>query len=529
MMHPSSERVKEIVKVFTKYGISYILDKKNKEDKKSPANLRKAFEELGPTFIKIGQILSTRADLIGEEYIKELSKLQDNAIIEDFESFEQVFRMEFSKELLESFLYINKTPIAAASIAQVYIGVLKDGKEVVIKIQRPNIKERMLMDLDILINLSEKYSNFFKDMVVNPKDTLLEIKKSTINELNFIDEANNIKKFRELNKERKYIYAPYVVEEFSGEKVLTLESIKGFKINDIKAIEDGGYNREDIARKLAVSYFKQVVEDGFFHADPHPGNILLSDEKICFIDFGMVGVLSNEFISRLNSVIIGVVTEDIDIMVDFILYVGIQTGTVKRDLLYEDVEYLYNKYFSVSIKNIKLSIVLEELMEVAKNNNLKLPSEFTMLIRSIIILEGIIADLSPDVNIVSLVISYVKENSKSYLFNNINLEELIIKGYKISRIPEKLVELTNTLTRGRAKINLKIDNNKYMDEFNKMINRLSFSLVIAGMIVGSSIIMNANTGPKLYGISIIGLVGYLVSAVLGLWLLISIIRSGSLK
>ena len=152
-----------------------------------------------------------------------------------------------------------------------------------------------------------------------------------------------------------------------------------------------------------------------------------------------------------------------------------------------------------------------------------------MLIRSMIILEGIIAELSPDVNIISLVISYVKDNSKNYLFNNISMEDLFIKWYKVSKIPEKLVELTNTFTKGRAKVNLKIDNNKYMDEFNKMINRLSFSLIIAGMIVGSSIIINSNPGPKIHGVSIIGLVGYLVSAILGLWLLISIIMSGSLK
>lgn len=527
MIYTSRERVKEIIKVFTKYGLNYVLNKK--KDKKSPENLRKAFEELGPTFIKIGQILSTRTDLIGEEYIKELSKLQDDTIIEPFEEFEKVFREEFSTNILESFLFINKEPIASASISQVYQGVLKDGREVVIKIQRPNIKKRMYMDLDILISLSEKYSNVFKESVVNIKETLIEIKKSTVNELNFMLEADNIRKFKELNKNRRYIYAPYIVSEFSGEKVLTLENINGFKINDIKSIHECGYNIEVISKELAVSYFKQVVEDGFFHADPHPGNILISNDKICFIDFGMVGELSKEFISRLNNAIIGLVIEDIDTIVDFILYVGIQTGNVNRELLYEDVEYLYNKYFTVSIKNIKLSIILEEVMEVAKKNNLKLPSEFTMLIRSMVILEGIIAELSPDINIISLVVSYVRENSKNYLFNNLSPEGIFVKSYKIAKIPEKLVELTNALIKGRAKVNLKIDNNKYMDEFNKMINRLAFSLIIAGMIIGSSIIINSNPGPKIHGVSIIGLIGYIVSAILGLWLLISIIRSGSLK
>ena len=372
MVYTSGERVKEIVRIFTKYGLSYIVDKKNKKDKKSPANLRKAFEELGPTFIKIGQILSTRADLIGEEYIKELSKLQDRAAIEEFSEFEEIFRDEFSKELIDSFLYINKDPIASASIAQVYLGVLKDGREVVIKIQRPNIKERMYIDLDILIGLSEKYDHIFKESVVNIKDTLMEIRKSTVNELDFILEANNIKRFRKLNQGSDYIYAPYIVDELSGEKVLTLENINGFKINDIKAIDEYGYDRDKLAKELAISYFKQVMEDGFFHADPHPGNILINNGKICFIDFGMIGELSNEFISRLNNVIIGLVIEDIDIVVDFILYVGIQTGTVKREQLYEDVEYLYNKINDCSngrwIRNINEKIIKNLSIRVSREN-----------------------------------------------------------------------------------------------------------------------------------------------------------------
>ena len=529
MEYTSSKRVKEVIKVFSKYGLNYILDIKNKKDKKSPSNLRKAFEELGPTFIKIGQILSTRPDLLKEEYIEEFSKLQNMATEESFEEFNQVFYEEFSNNLKDVFLYINEKPIASASIAQVYSGVLKDGREVVIKIQRPNIKEKMYTDLNILINLCDKYEDIFKNYIINPKEILQEIKRSTEEELNFILEAENIKKFKELNEKRKCIYAPYVVDELTAQKVLTLQNIKGFKINDIYLIKKYGYDCEDIAKKLAVSYFKQVVDDGFFHADPHPGNLLISDGKICFIDFGMVGMLSDNFKSRLHNVIIGLAIEDIDIIVDFILYVGIQTDSVKREVLYDDVEYLFNKYLSIPLKNIKLSLLLQEVMAVAKRNNLQMPSEFTMLVRSMIILEGIISDLSPSVNIVSLVISYVKENSKNYLFNNINYEEMLIKAYKVAKLPEKIVEVINMFIRGRAKVNLKIDNNTYMNEFNKMINRLSFSLIIAGMVVGSSIIINSNPGPKMYGISIIGLAGYSVSAILGLWLLISIIRSGSLK
>ena len=374
-----------------------------------------------------------------------------------------------------------------------------------------------------------------QDIAVVDLDKVIdELSTSLLSEVNTLEEAKNGEEFYTLNNGDGPILVPKVYMKYCAPKILVNEAMEGksiryrFKQSNDNDQEATTVNHE-IATTLVNNFLKQVFVDHYFHADPHPGNILINNGKICFIDFGMIGELSNEFISRLNNVIIGLVIEDIDIVVDFILYVGIQTGTVKREQLYEDVEYLYNKYFTISIKNIKLSIILEEVMDVAKKNNLRLPSEFTMLIRCMIILEGIIAELSPDVNIISLVISYVKDNSKKYLFNNISKEDLFIKGYKASKIPEKLVELTNTLTKGRAKVNLKIDNNKYMDEFNKMINRLSFSLIIAGMIVGSSIIINSNPGPKIHGISIIGVVGYIVSAILGLWLLISIIRSGSLK
>ena len=199
----SVNRFKEILKVFTKYGLGYILGKKEDKIKNSPANLRKAFEELGPTFIKIGQILSTRPELVHDDYIVELSKLQD-------EEMSKVFYEEFSKKIEDEFLFIDKKPIASASVAQVYRGVLKDGKDVVIKIQRPNIKEKMDMDFDILLSLSEKISKIFKDSIVNPKEILLEIKLSTERELNFNFEAQNIEKFRELNKDIYCVYAPYV-------------------------------------------------------------------------------------------------------------------------------------------------------------------------------------------------------------------------------------------------------------------------------------------------------------------------------
>ncbi len=530
----SVNRFKEILKVFTNYGLGYLLGTKEDKIKNSPANLRKAFEELGPTFIKIGQILSTRPELVNEEYIAELSKLQDNVPAEDFEKMAEVFYKEFSKKIEDEFLFIDKTPIASASIAQAYRGILKSGEDVVIKIQRPNIKEKMEMDFDILLNLSERLSKIFKASIVNPKEILLEIKLATEKELNFNFEAENIKKFKRLNENIKCIYAPYVIKKYTGKKVLTLENIDGFKINDKESIERFGYNKDDIAKKLTISYFKQVLKDGIFHGDPHPGNILIRDGQICFIDFGIVGELSKEKQQELNNAITSLANEDIDKLTDFVMSIGIKSGRVDREILYKDIEYIFRNYYTTSLKNIKISILFQEISAIAKRNNLRLASDFTMLVRTMVIIEGLVTELSPELNLINLVIPYVKEYYKDYFLSQFDINDYLLKGYKVTRdtlnVPSKIVTLSDTFIKGRGKLNISLEDKKdYIDVLNKMINRLSFALVIAGMVVASSLIINKNPEPKVYGISVIGMGGYFISAILGLWLLISIIRSGSLK
>ncbi len=276
------------------------------------------------------------------------------------------------------------------------------------------------------------------------------------------------------------------------------------------------------------------MRDGFFHGDPHPGNILIREGKICFIDFGIVGALSKEKQEELNSAITAVANEDIDKLTDFVMNIGIKNGKTDRELLYKDIEYMFRNYYTTSLKNIKISVLFQEMSDIAKRNNLRISSDFTMLIRTMVMVEGLVAELSPELNIINLVIPYVKGYYKNYFFEQFDVNDYLLKGYKLTRdslnIPSRLISLADTLIRGRTKINIVIeDKDKYIDVLNKMVNRLSFALVIAGMIVGSSLIININPAPRLYGVSIIGLIGYFGSAVLGLWLLISIIKSGSLK
>ncbi|WP_160670322.1 AarF/ABC1/UbiB kinase family protein [Clostridium sp. C8-1-8] len=535
MRKETLKRFREIVKVFAYYGFGYLINTTMKPSaNKSPENLRKAFVELGPTFIKIGQILSTRTDLLPEEYTKELAKLQDDVPWEAFSVIAKVFQEEFNMNIDDVFLYLESVPLASASVAQVHKGVMKDGREVVIKIQRPNIREKMELDISILKRIVKLTKTRFNGMLMDPVEALQEIMDATSKELDFERERDNISRFKILNKSVKCIAVPYVVEEFTSTRVLTMENIQGFKINDIYNIVKEGYDRTDIAKKLALSYCKQIFDDGFFHGDPHPGNLLIRDGKICFIDFGLMGELSESIKESLNDAMMAIALKDIDKVMDFLMEVGVKKGRVDRTVLYDDIDYLLSNYLSTSLKNIRISTLLREVFDIAERNNIQLPTELIILVRGMVILEGVIAEIAPDMNILDVAIPFVKSKNKYFILNKLRSDELALKTYTILRdsikIPSKIVELSDSVIQGRARVNLQIpDLEKTVDHLNKMINRVVFGLIVAGMIIGSSIITGSNVGPKVRDISVIGITGYFASGIFALWLLISIIRSGNLK
>jgi len=533
MLRKSVKRFREIVRVLGSYGFGYIVDSKFNKQNKLPENLRKAFEELGPTFIKIGQILSTRPDLLSSEYITELSKLQDDVPPEDIETIEKVFFDEFGTSTTECFKKFYESPLASASISQVHKAILKDGREVVVKIQRPDIAEKMQLDISILVRIIKLTKARFSDALIDPEEALHEILLMTDLELDFNNEAKNITNFKAFNKDVAFLYVPYVVEELCCTKVLTMERVIGFKVDNIKKLLAFHYDLEDLGKKLAMSYLKQVLEDGFFHGDPHPGNIFICEGKICFIDFGIMGSLSSSLKSTLNDMISSVVLNDINKMISALLSIGIKRGTVNRNKLYEDLDYLLINYLSVSLNNIQVSVMLTEIFDVAKQNNIRLPRDLTLLIRGLVILEGVIASIAPDIKIIDIAIPYVKSNNKFSLLTDLDFNTLLIRSYTFLkdslRLPTKLVELSDSLISGRAKLQLEHKNlNTPINELNKGINRLVFGLIISSMIIGSSTILNSNIGPKIYSISIIGITGFVTAAFMGFWLLISIIKSGKL-
>lgn len=533
MYKNSVQRFRQIVKVLASYGFGYIVDSKFNNEKKSPQNLRKAMEELGATFIKIGQILSTRPDILPDPYIKELSKLQNNVPPETFESVNSVFRNEFHESIEDAFLSFDKRPFASASIAQVHNAVLKDGRKVIVKIQRPEIAEKMRLDIGILSKILKLTKIKFQDVIIDPIEALDEIKSSTEREIDFKNEVHNMEKFKELNKNVAFLYTPYVIHSLSGSKVITMEKIEGFKVDDIHTLKKENYDLKDLGKKLVISYLKQVLQDGFFHGDPHPGNILIKDLKICFIDFGIMGTLSESLRGALDEIITAAAYKDINKVISVIMSIGIRTGHVDRNKLYDDIDYLFESYLNTSLMNIKISQMLEEVFDAAKRNNIRMPKELTLLARGLLIIEGVAAKIDPDIKIIDIAVPYVKNNNKNALLKNLNLDDILLSSLRfskdISSLPKKIADTCDSIVDGRAKFQLKMTNlDKPINELNKMVNRLIFSLIISSMIIGSSFIIHSNVGPKIYDMSIVGITGYLLAAVMGFYLIISIIRSGKL-
>ena len=530
----SRDRFQEIIRVFISYGFGYLIDSKFNNSKKSPINLRMALEELGPTFIKIGQILSTRPDLLPEEYINELIKLQDSAPEESFENIKSVFEESINKKIYDCFLYFSKKPTASASIAQVHEAILNDGRAVIVKIQRPNIYNTMKTDIDIIKKIIKLSKGRIDIDIVDPLAVIEELESTTEKELDFIDESKSIVKFRENNENISPIYAPDVISSLCSEKVLTLEYINGFKINDMKMIEKKGYSNKDIAKKLALSYCKQIFDDGFFHGDPHPGNLLISNGRICFIDFGITGELDEGLKNWLNKAMIAVATGDKNKIVDFILAIGIKRGKVNKGNLYEDVSYLFPTYLNTSLKNIKIAVLLEEMFSIVKNNNIQFPKELAILFRGLVILEGVIAEVDPQLDIISVITSFVKGKNKMLLIKDINEEELVLSAYSFfrdaSRIPSKAVEALSSISDGRAKINFNItDLENSVDHISNMVNRLVGALLISSLIIASSLIISNNVGPIYKGISLMGIAGYIISAIFAIFLLIAVVRDGGFR
>lgn len=520
----TKNRLKEIASVALKYGL--------KNEIRDPKALRLALEELGPSFIKIGQILSTRPDILPMEYIEEFQKLQDDVSPENFSIMREIIEEELRANIDEIFLDFHEKPIASASLSEVYLAKLKSGERVVVKVQRPFVKEKMLYDIQLLKKLSP-FIHFTTKEIVDIKKVIDELSKAAEKELDFFQEMDNIIRFAENNKNVKFIRVPKVYREYCTSKLLVMDYISGTKIHDIEGLKRMGYDLEDIASKIIYNYFKQVFEDGFFHADPHPGNILISNGAISYVDFGLMGNLDLSLRKKLNEFLEGVATKDVHLMAKSILKIGIKKGPIDLDDLYRDINILYNSYIDMAIHDYDLSQILYEILTLCKKNNIAMPHNIVLLAKAVMTLQAVIAKMDDNLTLMEGALPYFKDRIIKEKIGNLDFVEIMTFLYSSLKstlqLSSKLVDFINAGLEGRLKLTFELkDIEENINELNRMVNRLIFGIMITGLLVSSSLVINANVGLKIHGISSIGIVGYLGAGLAGLLLLISIVRSGKL-
>lgn len=545
----SAVRYNQILRVLVKYGfedlVSYLeeekrygwlrklLPRKSREHAAQYtkwAKMRLVCEELGPTFIKFGQILSNRPDLVPFDLVFELEKLQDNVPPMATEDAKEVVETELKDSVQNLFAWFDPTPFASASMAQVHQAISLEGERMALKIQRPGIQDIILEDIKVMYSIADVLERRIPAIQsFDPVGLVKNFEASILKELDFIHEAINVQRFYnnlEMDKGLdQYAHGPKVFQEFTTGKVLAMNLIDGIKIDQIGELEDAGIDKIVIAKRLAISYYKQVFEYGFFHADPHPGNLLvLPNSHICYLDFGMMGSILARDIEVFGQLFLSIINKDIHKIIKVLLKLSNNTTIKNMRSLEYDINEFVEKYYVREIHENEMSTILLELKDIIIEHGLKVPTHFYLFARSLITIEGVIAKLDPDFEQLTIVRPYLlKSVAKKY--DPIKMTKNILNSlYEINKY---MVEFPNDLKNAIAKINsgqIQVDiSHKGIDPMVHSIQRVTkqlvSTLIIVALIIGSSLFIIYKIGTLWSGISSIGIMGLVIAGILTIGLL----------
>ena len=497
--------------------------------------LRLAMEELGPTFIKLGQLLSTRPDVLGKEYIQEFSKLQDKVPAVSLDEVKAQIQRELGQPAEELFAEFSKEPLAAASIAQVHRGRLKSGEEVVFKVRRPGIAKVIETDIDVLMGLAyliEQHVPAFA--LYDPTGLVKEFRRNILREMNFTREGRTVDRFAVNFAASETVYTPKIFWDFSGETVLTMEYVPGIKISDFEALTAQGYDLKEIARRGADAFLKQVLDYGLFHADPHPGNVfILPDQVICMLDYGMVGRLGQDLKDQLIDLLQALLDRDVERIISQLLYSGELADESDLRNLRRDLHDFIEDYYDIVLQDIKVGRLLSDFIDILTHHRIHFPADYMLLAKALVVMEGVGRQLDPNFNMISYMRPYIKRIALERLSpKNISSQAArVVHSYTAlaKNLPQDIKEFLNRLNRNQFKIDLEHRGlEKLVTDLDRSSNRVSFAVVIGSLIVGSSLVMQINKGPMVFGFPVLGLLGYSIAGLLGLWLAVGILRSGRL-
>ena len=530
MQRRTLSRFDEIIKILRKYDFDKVLGQttrnkispfRNEADNKEllkedfPIRLRLMLQELGTTFIKFGQLLASRPDLVGEKISEELSQLHDDNPPVNYEEIKELIEDQLGGSLNEFFVEFSEKSLATASIAQVHVAKLHSGEKVAVKVQKPNIEDIVETDLSIMkfiANESDRFDTGFKHL--NLPAVIHEFDRSIHKEMDFDNELMNI---RHLNDNFKYndkIIVPVIYPDYSTEKVLTMEYVDGVKLSDVIAGDDPKYNKILIADRIVRAYLKQIFLDGFFHADPHPGNIFITDDNaVCFIDFGMMGVLDDEFRQDLAELMINFSDHNIDGLINQLIRMDILNEKTDINILKSDLNDLFAKYYGMELS--RFNGIIEDLLFLMQKYEVRLPNEFVLMARGLSMVENIALRLDPNINVVE----YLKPIARKLIVQRYNPKKMVNNAknsffafeHVLKGLPSLISKTFYKIEEGEVTVNIEV---KHISE---IANQLSLAIIIAALLIGSSLVMLIDVGPRFYEMPVLGFIGFTISLALGVF------------
>ena len=564
----SRSRLAEIIKIFIKYNVV-----PNFVQQKNPEQVKTAFEELGPTFIKIGQMLSVRDDLLSTKFTKTFKTLQDSVPSDSYLTVKKTIESELDLLIEDIFEEFTKAPFASASMGQAHHAKLKNGDTVVVKVQHPNIAEEIMLDLQLFERALPLIKYIPETSVVDLNGVLQEVRRSLTNELDFFKESKNGVLFYEKNDHWQEIRSPKIYEAFCSKKVIVMEAMPGENLNHLMNITADepplieGYDnqqlKQSIAKLLVENFMKQVFDDGFFHADPHPGNILfhlLTPDELShsqttetkkrqkefhsisvtatsritkqaapytlnYIDFGMMGQLSLTLRQRLTEAVIALYTKDNYRIEKAVLRLCQQEGSFDESNFHQELATFLEQYTDSPIEEIEIKEVFTQIVVICHQNNLQFDRDITLLLKAFSTLEGVIRVLDPEMSLMEIATPF----AQNYFFTHLEIEETLKKtgldllsGLKTApKLPQQLHHLLEIWTSGQGKVNLEIKKQEdLLSRIENMVNRIVFGVILAALIVGASLLVQAAPDDRFNVISILGICTYAIAALVIIFLAI---------
>jgi ubiquinone biosynthesis protein len=497
--------------------------------------LRMAFEELGPTYIKLGQVLSTRPDLVPVNLANELAKLQDQVPPFPFSDVQAVVEAEFGLPSEALFDELQEKPLASASIGQVHRARLKDGEAVAVKFQRPGIRKVIEVDLEIMLHLATLAEHHIKELEIHrPVKIVEEFARTLEKEIDYHIEATNMERIARQFLGVPYIYIPAVFREMTTTRVLTSELVEGIKISRIEKLEAAGLDKKLITARTVELVLKQAFDNGFFHADPHPGNIfVLPDNVICLVDFGMMGVVDRRTREEFVDLIDSVVQQQEDKAAQALLNLTDWDEQPDIRALERELADFMGRHLYKPLKDMEIGKLLQDLIELTIRFRLRIPPNIFLMIKALSAVENVGRMLDPEFDLIAHAAPFIKrvklerfapQRIRSDVFD---MTSRLLQF--LQQFPKDLLDLTGMIR--QQKLSLRVEHKgleTILATQDQTSNRISFAIIIAALIIGSALIIMSKIPPLVFGISLIGIIGYVVAAVMGMWLLVAIIKKGRL-